>query len=184
MLDVCFVLFAFSWLRYSPSLGFRIVLCRLCFGCFWFGTLMGGRYRETASCPILQSVPSNGSLLLLSSFFTVCIKIQIRCAFIVCDFVATRRVDPEDCVMVFQHIFGPQHQHPQICFHSKCGSGPLQAWTVVGSMMMLIFSVSGSRCNLLCSIQGRVFIFDATRLNAFLYHVCVDVHQMCCVSCR
>ena len=35
------------------------------FGCFWFGKLMAGRYREAASCPNVQTVPSNGSLLLL-----------------------------------------------------------------------------------------------------------------------
>ena len=35
------------------------------FGCFWFGTLTVGRYREAASCAILQ-VLSDGSLLLSS----------------------------------------------------------------------------------------------------------------------
>ena len=28
------------------------------FSCFWFGTLTGRRYQETASCPMLQVVPS------------------------------------------------------------------------------------------------------------------------------
>ena len=54
------------------------------FGCFWFGALMGGRYRETASCAILQIVLPTGSLLLLSSFSLVCLKFRIRCSFSVC----------------------------------------------------------------------------------------------------
>ena len=28
------------------------------FSCFWFGTLTGRRYQETAPCPMLQVVPS------------------------------------------------------------------------------------------------------------------------------
>ena len=67
------------------------------------------------------------------------------------------RVDPDECVMVFQHIFGPWHQHHQVCIRCKCGRGLLQAWTVVGSMVVL----------------GRVFSFDATRLSVFCTHVCV-----------
>ena len=61
------------------------------FGCFWFGALMGGRYRETASCAILQIVLPTGSLLLLSSFSLVCLKFRIHFSFsvCVCDFVAT-----------------------------------------------------------------------------------------------
>ena len=54
------------------------------FGCFWFGASMGGRYRETASCAILQIVLPTGSLLLLSSFSVVCLKFRIRCSFSVC----------------------------------------------------------------------------------------------------
>ena len=43
------------------------------------------------------------------------------CFLCVCNFVATQRVDPEECAMVFQHIFGPWHQHPQVCFISSVG---------------------------------------------------------------
>ena len=110
------------------------------FGCFWLGALMGGRYRETSSCAILHIVLPTGSLLLLSTFSLVCLKFRIRCSFSVCVISwPHERVDPEECVMFFQQIFGPRDQHPRYVSIFECGRGSLQAWTEVGSVVVMIF---------------------------------------------
>ena len=120
----------------SVKMGFHVG-----FGCFWFGTLMGGRYGETASCAILQVVFSEWVVVVIIVIFSRVSEISDT-FFCVCVCVFSwphERVDPEECVMVFQHIFGPWHHHPQECFHFECGRGSLQGWTDVDSMVMLIF---------------------------------------------
>ena len=84
---MCFRLVFSEW-----SVSFVLLLAMYFFSgldCFWSGTLTVGRYRETASRPILQIILSSGPLLLLSCSHVS--EIRIRCAFGVCDFVATQK---------------------------------------------------------------------------------------------
>ena len=123
----CFVLFVF-----------RLVLVR-----YIDGRKVQEKPRRVQFCKLFFS---NGSLLLLSSFSLVCLKFRIRCSFFRVCVISWphERVDPEECVMVFQRIFAPWHQLPQVCIHFECCRGSLQGWTDVESMVMLKFSVSGS----------------------------------------
>ena len=84
--------------------------------------------------------PRKGWCALLWSFSLVCLKFRIRCVFNVCVISwPHKKVEPEECAMVFQHIFCPWHQHHQVCFHFKCVRRCLHAWADVDSMMVLIF---------------------------------------------
>ena len=165
--DLLFASVIATWFLFS--FGFRIVLCRSCCS-FFFGI------------PLLVSVVSGsahqwqeGSEKPRCVQFCKLFFQMGRCCycrhflsdtfyfFFVCVISwPHKRVDPEECVMVFQHIFGPWHQHHQVCIRCKCGS--LQAWTVVGSMVFfcvwqLMWSVMQR--------SGCVFSFDATRLTVF-----------------
>ena len=74
------------------------------FGCFWFGTLTGRKYQETASCPMLQVVPSNWFFVVVVVMSSRVSEISDTLCLLQC--VGLRghhkRVDPEECVMVFQ----------------------------------------------------------------------------------
>ena len=64
----------------------------------------------------------------------MCLKFRIRHAFGVSVISwPHKRVDAEECAMVFLHFFGPWHRHPLVCFHFKCGRGFLHAWADVDS---------------------------------------------------
>ena len=112
------------------------------FGCFWFGTLTGERYQETTSCPILQTVLSDGSLLLLSSCSRVTEFSDTLCL---------------QCVGLRGHTKG-LIQKSASWFSNQCwpmastspGMFPFRVWawsvasvTDVDSMVVLMFSVSG-----------------------------------------
>ena len=126
----------YSLVFFFPDCSVPSVLCSSGFShgfrLFWFGTLTVGRYREAASCAILQ-VLSGGSLLLSScsrvsqNSDTICFVLVI-----VETWVSYNRVGPEDIVMVFNK-FQSMAQTLRVCCHFESGRGSLQAWADVDS---------------------------------------------------
>ena len=128
------------------------------FGCFWFGAPTEEGSEKPRCVQFCKLFFQMGRCCYCHHFLSDTLYFFFVCVIS----WPHKRVDPEECVMVFQHIFGPWHQHPQVCFHFECGS--LQAWTVVGSMVFfcvwqLMWSVMQR--------SGCVFSFDATRLSVF-----------------
>ena len=127
------------------SLVFFCLFCSVCFVLMWVFSLIsvflvqhidGGRYREAASCAILQ-VLSDGSLL-SSSCSRVSQNTDTICFVLVIVEISWphNRGDPEEIVLNFNK-FQFMAPTPRVCFHFESGRGSLQAWTDVDSMMLL-----------------------------------------------
>ena len=132
------------WFVFSN--GFSDVSVPFVFRLFLVRRIDGRRYRGTASCAILQVVFSEWVVVVIVVIFSRVSDISDTVFFLcVCVFVATRKGRSRRVRPGFStHFFGPRDQHLQVCFHFECGRGSLQAWTVVGSVVVMNFSVSGS----------------------------------------
>ena len=112
------------------------------FGCFWFGTLTEEGTEKQRRVQFCNFLPRLFVIVAVVIFSLVCLKFWIRCAFsvCVCDFRGyTKGLIQKSAPWFFQHVFGPWHQHLQVCFHFKGGRVSLQAWADVDSMMVVIF---------------------------------------------
>ena len=108
---------------------------------------MGGRYRETASCAILQVVFSEWVVVVIVVIFSRVSEISDTVFFLcvcVCFRGHTKGSIQKSDLWFFNAFFGPRDQHPRYVSIFECWRGSLQAWTVVGSVVVMIFSVCGS----------------------------------------